>query len=102
MSDDRKVNIDPVVAAAMNAYFEALAKGLCPVCNQPVEKEQQIGRCVYALPCNHRLFQGTARKKKVIHCSVCQTELTPATTFTYNGVIYCPDHLPAYDKHQQW
>jgi len=27
-------------------------------------KEQQVGRCVYAYPCGHRLYQGRAKKKE--------------------------------------
>lgn len=30
---------------------------VCPECKQPMTK-QQIGRCVYASPCGHRLYQG--------------------------------------------
>lgn len=54
---------DPELSAAVQAYFHALQNGLCPVCRQPVEQEQQIGRCVYARPCGHRMYQGKAKKK---------------------------------------
>ena len=32
---------------------------LCHVCNGRIEKKVQVGRCVYAEPCRHRLYQGT-------------------------------------------
>lgn len=35
--------------------------GICHVCNAKVEKEVQVGCCVYAEPCGHRLYQGTAK-----------------------------------------
>ncbi len=40
--------------------------------------------------------------KPLVTCSECGQALTPATTFEYDGLIYCPDCLPAYDAHQQW
>jgi hypothetical protein len=50
------------VGQAMRAYFEAIKSGRCPHCRQSIEQEEQRGRCVYARPCGHRLFQGKARK----------------------------------------
>lgn len=32
---------------------------VCHVCNGHIEKKIQVGRCVYAEPCKHRLYQGT-------------------------------------------
>jgi hypothetical protein len=46
---------------AVKAFLEALASGLCPTCGVKVEEERQVGRCVYGVPCGHRLFQGKAR-----------------------------------------
>lgn len=43
-------------------YFELLDSGKCPVCETVVEKHRQVGRCVYAIPCNYRLYQGKATK----------------------------------------
>ncbi len=40
------------------AMMEKLADGICCHCDTPIEEEIQDGRCVYALPCEHRLFQG--------------------------------------------
>ncbi len=52
--------IDPRVAEAVRNYFENLFSGLCPHCHAKVEKQEQIGRCVYAHPCGHRMYQGEA------------------------------------------
>ena len=35
-----------------------LSGHICPTCKQPFTKKRQIGRCVYAEPCGHRLYQG--------------------------------------------
>jgi hypothetical protein len=56
--------ISEEMAQAVRSYLERLAQGLCPVCSAPIEQEQQVGRCVYAHPCGHRLYQGRARKKQ--------------------------------------
>lgn len=40
-------------------FLVEMAEGkTCPHCHQPIEKKEQRGRCVYALPCGHRLYQG--------------------------------------------
>lgn len=31
---------------------------ICPHCGTKIERMQQVGRCVYARPCNCRLWQG--------------------------------------------
>jgi hypothetical protein len=38
-----------------------MAAGYCPECDQKVESKRQIGRCIYAAPCGHRLGQGRLR-----------------------------------------
>jgi hypothetical protein len=43
------------------AMLKKAADGICTTCDRPVERERQVGRCVYASPCGHRLFQGRAR-----------------------------------------
>lgn len=43
-----------------------------------------------------------ASAKPPIICSQCGKPLLPATTFDYQGVIYCPNCLPKYDKHEQF
>lgn len=55
--------LDEEVAAAARLYLEELANHICPICHKPAESEDQVGRCVYARPCGHRMFQGKARKK---------------------------------------
>lgn len=31
--------------------------GLCPICDVERSGTERIGHCLYALPCNHRLWQ---------------------------------------------
>lgn len=52
------------ITAAIAEYFERLTAGLCPFCGVKIEKQVQVGRCVYAEPCNHRLYQGRAPRKR--------------------------------------
>lgn len=47
---------------AIERYFRLLSSDICPTCEAKIERHQQIGRCVYALPCYHRLYQGKATK----------------------------------------
>ena len=51
---------DTQVEAAVTAALSALADGKCPHCGNPIESKQQVGPCVYARPCGHRIRQGTA------------------------------------------
>jgi hypothetical protein len=51
---ERKAELDASVAK----YLADLANDICPVCETPVAKKHQVGRCVYAEPCGHRLYQG--------------------------------------------
>jgi DNA-directed RNA polymerase subunit RPC12/RpoP len=37
------------------------AEGKCYHCGKPM-KQTQVGRCVYADPCGHRLWQGKAKR----------------------------------------
>ena len=46
--------------AGVQQFLERLASGQCPHCGVPVERRIQVGRCVYAEPCSHRLGQGKA------------------------------------------
>lgn len=45
-------------------YLENIANDICPHCKKPIEEKKQVGRCVYGLPCYHRLYQGTLPKKE--------------------------------------
>lgn len=47
--------------ASIAAFVNDLADDICPHCKTPVTKQVQVGRCVYAEPCGHRLFQGKAK-----------------------------------------
>lgn len=45
-------------AEVIKAFFENLANDICPHCKTPITNKRQVGRCVYADPCGHRLYQG--------------------------------------------
>lgn len=55
----------PEQEAAVAAVIEkvnALSNGTsreCYVCGREIARMEKIGRCVYAHPCGHRLWQGT-------------------------------------------
>jgi len=42
----------------LDAYFASAEAGICPICQTPIERKKQVGRCVYAEPCGCRLWQG--------------------------------------------
>lgn len=43
----------------VKAWCEKLRNNVCPHCDAPIAQQEQVGRCVYARPCGHRLYQGT-------------------------------------------
>lgn len=45
---------------AVASYLAKLNDGHCPHCDAAIVERKQIGRCVYANPCGHRLYQGKA------------------------------------------
>lgn len=45
---------------AIEKFLGRLKDGLCPHCGKNVEKRVQVGPCVYAEPCGHRIGQGKA------------------------------------------
>ena len=49
--------------AAAAASLKAMFSGKCPECGAKVEHKRQVGRCVYADPCGHRLYQGDVSSK---------------------------------------
>jgi hypothetical protein len=49
---------------ALKRYLDNMAHDICPFCGKSIEDRKQIGRCVYALPCYCRLYQGTLPKKE--------------------------------------
>lgn len=63
-TDDEADEHERNVSAKINEWLGKLESNICPDCNAAVERERQVGRCVYAEPCGHRLFQGKARKTR--------------------------------------
>lgn len=53
----------PTIDEALKSYLDTYAAGKCPHCQAKIDEERQVGRCVYASPCGHRLFQGKAKEK---------------------------------------
>jgi hypothetical protein len=51
---------DPLMEAAAR-LLARLASGRCPHCAAVVDREEQVGRCVYAHPCGCRMGVGRAR-----------------------------------------
>jgi hypothetical protein len=51
------------IGEAQRAYENNYADGICPHCRTKIVEQKQVGRCVYALPCWHRLYQGRAPDK---------------------------------------
>ena len=46
-------------------FLTEMAEGrFCPHCHAPITRRVQVGRCVYAEPCQHRLFQGRLPKEE--------------------------------------
>lgn len=39
-------------------HVEQVRNDVCPHCQARIENMRQVGRCVYASPCGHRLYQG--------------------------------------------
>lgn len=56
--------ISPETAAAARRFLKELGDGrTCPRCHAEITDKQQVGRCVYAEPCGHRLYQGQLPKE---------------------------------------
>lgn len=49
---------DREVAELVTKWVTSLKNHICPDCGTPITSKRQIGRCVYAEPCGHRLYQG--------------------------------------------
>jgi len=47
------------VKEAIAKIAKSVAGDVCHVCDGKITKKVQVGRCVYAEPCSHRLYQGT-------------------------------------------
>lgn len=46
--------------AAWRKFVDDLDNNICPFCGASIERRKQVGRCAYAVPCGHRLYQGRA------------------------------------------
>lgn len=42
-------------AQVARQYFVDLEANICPHCQTPIAKTEQVGRCRYARPCGHRI-----------------------------------------------
>ncbi len=51
--------------AVLQEFLDNLANNICPHCKTPIAEKRQVGRCVYARPCGHRLYQGKLKKEGV-------------------------------------
>ena len=49
------------IEAVVSAHLAKLAANICPACDTPYTDTKQIGPCLYAIPCGHRLGQGRKR-----------------------------------------
>ena len=57
-SDDEIRAQVAAIRASHEAFAQSLEANKCPECGAAIVKKEQVGRCVYARPCNHRLYQG--------------------------------------------
>jgi hypothetical protein len=55
---------EQAVEDALRRFTQRLVDGQCPHCGQAVEQERQVGSCVYAEPCGHRMYQGRAKRRQ--------------------------------------
>lgn len=44
---------------AMQHMQDLIKQKRCPRCEEPIQKYEQVGHCVYGEPCGHRQWQGT-------------------------------------------
>jgi hypothetical protein len=58
MSDQEAMDEAQKLASGITSYFDKLARNECPKCGERILEQKQVGRCVYAYPCGHRLYQG--------------------------------------------
>jgi hypothetical protein len=55
---------EQAVQDTLQRFSQRLVDGQCPHCGRPVERERQVGSCVYAEPCGHRMYQGRAKRRQ--------------------------------------
>jgi hypothetical protein len=65
MKEEPNAEMVPEIHRAAIAFFEDLLAGRCPVCHEIPQYERQVGGCVIALPCGHRMGQGKAREDRI-------------------------------------
>lgn len=56
-SENEIASKEKAIREAVEKHIQMLADNLCPECGSPIEHKRQVGRCVYAAPCGHRLYQ---------------------------------------------
>lgn len=61
-SDEEIAATEAEIKRRTAEFLSNLSEGRCPECRQEV-KQRQVGRCVYGVPCGHRLYQGTVNPK---------------------------------------
>lgn len=49
---------DDAAMGVVERWLHKLRSNVCPHCDAPIAQQEQVGRCVYARPCGHRLYQG--------------------------------------------
>lgn len=57
-TDDEVREQDEEIDRIVKRFNDLLQKDICPQCENSIDEKKQIGRCVYAYPCGHRLYQG--------------------------------------------
>jgi hypothetical protein len=50
--------LSPEMEQIIAAWFRKLGENICPHCDTTIAQQEQVGHCVYARPCGHRLYQG--------------------------------------------
>lgn len=65
-SDEQLAEQERRTQESIKHFNDSLANDQCPHCGTPIEVWHQVGRCVYAAPCNHRLYQGTVPEGKKV------------------------------------
>lgn len=60
MSQQQVDELRAKIEARFAELRERGRRGECGACGARIERAQQVGRCVYAQPCGHRIGQGDA------------------------------------------
>lgn len=64
MARKKKQPIPPDFVRAVNSFFRALSQSACPFCRKPITDVEQVGSCVFAIPCRCRLGRGDANRMR--------------------------------------